>query len=372
MACPPSSSHAPAWWLRTRTPSRSLTSGPSLATRLSPSRTGLTSSDVGPPQRRHRARVVVARVEQDRGPCSGRPHLALTWAASDRTSCPYARYSARPKPGRVDHGRENHPPAEVRAACEQLVEGPEAAQHVLGQLHAVDPHDELAVADRRVEVGARASHSGDAATAAEVLDVGGGRGHESRRAARPRRVPGSRPRRPGPTPGVEPARTRRRPVPRGCAVATASGSTASSCGEHHGVWTKAASCTFGSARGEQARDQRQLVVLDQHGGPRRGCVGRDRRERSLTAWKRLPRGPPVAVEAGASGQVPQPVQAEPQGLVGDHVVVGAVVGRVDQHRAGPGNPPPPRTGPARPLPRRPSRRRPPATGPRRAPRPVPG
>ena len=40
----PSSSHTPASRLRASTPSRSLSSAPSLATRLSPSRTGLTSS----------------------------------------------------------------------------------------------------------------------------------------------------------------------------------------------------------------------------------------------------------------------------------------------------------------------------------------
>ena len=41
---PPSSAYAPAFSESTSTPSRSLTSGPSLATRFSPSETGLTSS----------------------------------------------------------------------------------------------------------------------------------------------------------------------------------------------------------------------------------------------------------------------------------------------------------------------------------------
>ena len=39
-----SSSHAPAWRESTSTPSAALSSAPSLATRFSPSRTGLTSS----------------------------------------------------------------------------------------------------------------------------------------------------------------------------------------------------------------------------------------------------------------------------------------------------------------------------------------
>ena len=92
---------------------------------------------------------------------------------------------------------------------------------------------------------------------------------------------------------------------------------------------------IGSALGEEARDQRQLVVLDQHRGPGRGCVGRHRCELLVDLPEAFPSGPPVAVEAGASGQVPQTVQAKPQGLVGHHAVVGAVVGRVDHHRSDP-------------------------------------
>ena len=43
----------------------------------------------------------------------------------------------------------------------------------------------------------------------------------------------------------------------------------------------------------------------------------------------LPCGPPVAVEPGPAGPIPQPVQTKPQRLVGDDVVVGPVVVRID-------------------------------------------
>ena len=109
--------------------------------------------------------------------------------------------------------------------------------------------------------------------------------------------------------------------------ATASGSVASSRGEHHGVCRNAARAHIRPAGRQHFRDEGELVVLDQHRGPRRSRLGCGRRELLVDRPEPLPRRPPVPVEPGPAGQVPELVQAKPQRLVGDDVVVGPVVVR---------------------------------------------
>ncbi len=59
-------------------------------------------------------------------------------------------------PRRIGHGQEQHPPTEPRVGLEQLVEGPEAPQQVLGELHPVDPrdHQPVVAGDLLVELAA--------------------------------------------------------------------------------------------------------------------------------------------------------------------------------------------------------------------------
>ena len=87
--------------------------------------------------------------------------------------------------------------------------------------------------------------------------------------------------------------------------------------------------------GQHPRHERQLIVVHQDrrpGGGRRRCR---RRELGVDGPKPLPRRPPVPVEPGPAGQIPEVVQAKPQRLVGNHVVVGPVIGRLDHDRLDP-------------------------------------
>jgi trehalose 6-phosphate synthase len=64
---------------------------------------------------------------------------------------------------------------------QQVVEGEEAAHDVLRELDAVDPHDEAAVAEDAVELGARLGAAVGRGDGADVVGVGGGGGDERRR-----------------------------------------------------------------------------------------------------------------------------------------------------------------------------------------------
>ena len=82
-----STSCAPASRERQSTPSRRLASGPSSATRFSPSRTGFTSSTSLQTRAGERTRVVVARVEDHRLPVAAWPNVRSPAPRRSRPRC---------------------------------------------------------------------------------------------------------------------------------------------------------------------------------------------------------------------------------------------------------------------------------------------
>ena len=326
MACPPSSSHAPAWWLRTSTPSRSLTSGPSLATRLSPSRIGLTSRTSD----RRRAATDFGWLSCGSSrigvqPAPARP-LGVDLLGQRLDLLPVGQVLGQAQPGRVDHGGEDHLAAQVRARVQQLVEGPEAPEHVLGQLDPVDPDDQPAVADGRRSAGSAPARTPGTRPPSRRSSMSVAAGDTKVTGVRPRRSrqqasKASAHRAEWKPHAPPPAR------PASSSDATASGRVASSRGRAPRRVQEGGGAHIRPPGRQHFRDEGQLVVVDQHGGPGRGRLGRGRRELLVDGPEPFPRRPPVAVEAGPAGQVPEAVQAKPQRLVGDHVVVGPVVGR---------------------------------------------
>ena len=84
-----------------------------------------------------------------------------------------------------------------------------------------------------------------------------------------------------------------------------------------------------AAFGEHATDQRQVVVLNEDGGSLRRMFGDRPGESFVDRPVGRPGLAPVIIEPGLAAGVEQTVVGEPQGLVGDHVVVAALGLRID-------------------------------------------
>ena len=84
---------------------------------------------------------------------AGPAHLALIAFRQRLDLLPVGEILGQPQPGRVHHRREHHPAPQVVPPFEELVEGPEAPQHVLGGLYPVHADDEPAITDGRVQPG---------------------------------------------------------------------------------------------------------------------------------------------------------------------------------------------------------------------------
>ena len=118
--------------------------------------------------------------------------------------------------------------------------------------------------------------------------------------------------------GVEPGGARAMEAHSACA--TYSGSTRTELGPQNGVWVKCTMCRSGRPR-EHLRDERELVVLDQHVLAVGGHVDDRLGEGPVHLDVALPRLAEAPVEAGPAGQIEQPVVQEPDHAVRDDVVV---------------------------------------------------
>ena len=166
-----STSNAPASRERQSTPSRRLTSGPSIATRLSPSWTGFTSSTslrAKPASERAKS----SRVSSDhRLPVGGAPALV------DARGCLLDLVAVRLVLGeclarRVEQRGEHHAASELGVLLEQQVVGEEPAHDVLRELHAVAAHDQRSVADALLELRQRRGDLGQLHLASERGGIG--------------------------------------------------------------------------------------------------------------------------------------------------------------------------------------------------------
>ena len=173
---------------------------------------------------------------------------------------------------------------------------------------------------------------GAAASASRHVGLGAERGHEGRRGdgqpGRRRSRRGSRP----PTCGSGSRRRRSPPCRRAARPRTSSGSTPSMAGSAKGVWKKCTARRSGRALGQHPAEQREVVVLHQHGAAPVGPGRPRRRPRPGCSAGSRPRPAASAGRSGAAGQVEEVVVAVPEGRVG-HDVVGHPVGVVvDGHR----------------------------------------
>ena len=118
-----------------------LTSGPSFATRLRPSRTGVDEQYVVLFVRGDGEREIVANVEPSGCQPSRAKRRLTRWAVAS-ISARQSRYSGIRSPRRVE--QRDHPDAAVQVGppLEQALEGEKAANGVLGGIGAVDPEDE--------------------------------------------------------------------------------------------------------------------------------------------------------------------------------------------------------------------------------------
>jgi hypothetical protein len=222
-----SSSQAPASRERTSTPSAPLSSEPSLATRLRPSRTGLTSRT---------SEMVSAASERGRSSSTCRTmgvHVGGAPGVVDplrrvRHLGPVGEIVGQPLPRRVHQRDVHHLVPPLRVGDQELLEGQHAPHDVLRRLDAVDPQDDAAPPGLGPQGLDRPGALGAGRLGEEALVIRGERGDEGRgrrrrsRPARPgpgrRSRPGTRPptggrgtRRPRIRPG-RPGAPRRRPI----------------------------------------------------------------------------------------------------------------------------------------------------------------
>ncbi len=95
-----------------------------------------------------------------------------------------------------------------------------------------------------------------------------------------------------------------------------SGSIVISVGSQNGVWVKCTVAQVGPFLAERGAEQRQVVVLHEHGRPGRGDVDHRFGEARLTCAVGVPRVPPTRIEARLAGEVEEPMVEGPQRLVG--------------------------------------------------------
>ncbi len=272
-------------------------------------------------ERGQRPGVVVLDLEDDRRPTRGAPplvdalhrglHLVLVGEVFRQALA-----------GRVGEGDEDDPPAVLRFALEQLVEGPEPAQQVLRQLHPVDAHDHLPVgaSDGVLDAGERGGDVRPRRRRPEAVGVGRQGPHERRCVGggqTGRGQSGAEGR--GPALGVEPA---------GAEPGHGGQEFVAHGGGEHPQDRRVGERGVGEVGGGQVRTQvgqgrgheGQVVVLDQHPAPLRRHLGHPLGHEAVVGAVGVPGLHPPAVGAGPAGRVEQVVVAEPQRGVRDHVV----------------------------------------------------
>ena len=317
-----SSSQAPASRESTTTPSLRLRSGPSLATRFSPSRTGLTNRTSDKRQRGQRTRPVVRLRQHDRRPVLGRPERVVDPLGRVLHVGRVGEILGEPLPRRIGEGQVDHLAAPLGALGQQLLEGEHPPHNVLRGLHAIRPGDDAALTQLGAQRVGRRGARWRRRLFGEHVGVGAERGHERAR----RRPAGG---------GVAPEEAGL-PLVAVEAAGAVAGHAVEQLGRHvvgqhledgrrserrvqevHGA-------QVGPALGEHPTEQREVIVLHRHDvafvGPRHDGVGHG----AVVGPVALPRDPPVAVEARPVRQIEEMVVDVPQRRVG-HDVVGLAV-----------------------------------------------
>ena len=166
---------------------RSFTSAPSVATRFSPSRIGLTRSTSArrsSATERGKSSSTSSRIGCQR--VGAEPLVDVADLVLD--PLPVGAVAGHVRPRRVGVGHEHDPLAVLGVGVEQLAVGLEPAQDVLRQLDAVDaPDHESVLHDLARAPTSAASHSGDAA-AARMSAGSDAEGRDERRRVRRRRA----------------------------------------------------------------------------------------------------------------------------------------------------------------------------------------
>ena len=218
----------------------------------------------------------------------------------------------------IREGHVHHLAAPLGVHLEELLEGQHAAHDVLGRLHAVGPGDDAARSDLGAQGGGGRRALGRRRLFFEHAGVGPEWGGERRR-RRPAGRGVAGPEVGLPLVAVEPAGR-----VAGHAVEQLGRDVVGQHAEHggrgEGGVQEVHRAQVGPPVGQHPPEQREVVVLDEHGvalgRPRHDDVGHG----LVVGPVALPGRPPVAVEAGAMRQVEQVVVDVPERRVGDDVV----------------------------------------------------